>query len=78
MVLKEKLDPSSFLAIVCVKIVSMILAIPALISVLKPVQPGVKSKAIQFYMYWKIVTVFVSPLLDAFAVWLSLEMADDH
>ncbi len=36
MVINEKVDASSFLAIVCVKIVSMVLAIPSLVSALKP------------------------------------------
>ena len=73
MVLEEKLEPSSFLAIVCVNILSMCLAIPSLIAVLKPILPGVKSKSIHYYMLWKIFEVFVCPLLDIYAMWQSVE-----
>ena len=69
MVLEEKLEASSFLAIVVVNILSMCLAIPSLIAVLKPILPGVRSKAIHYYMLWKIFECFVCPLLDIYAMW---------
>lgn len=68
MVIEEKLEASSFLAIVVVNIIAMILAIPSLISVLKPILPGVKSKTIALYMYWKIVEVIICPFLDVYAL----------
>ena len=73
MVIEEKLEPSSFLAIVVVNIVAMILAIPSLVTVLKPILPGVPSRAITFYMMWKFVEIFICPFLDVYALWQSTE-----
>ena len=73
MVIEEKLEPSSFLAIVMVNIIAMILAIPSLIAVLKPILPGVKSNVITLYTFWKAFEVFVCPILDVYALWQSTE-----
>ena len=69
MVIEEKLEPSSFLAIVVVNIIAMGLAIPSLIAVLKPILPGVKSRAITFYMMWKAFEIILCPILDIYALW---------
>jgi len=73
MVIEEKLEPSSFLAIVFINIIAMILGIPSLIAVLKPILPGVKSRAIMFYMLWKSLEVLTCPFLDLYALWQSTE-----
>lgn len=73
MVIEEKLEPSSFLAIVFMNIIAMILAIPSLINVLKPILPGVKSKALTAYTYIKIAEVAICPILDIIAFWASTE-----
>jgi hypothetical protein len=73
LVIEEKLQASSFLAIVFINIIAMVLGIPSLIAVLKPILPGVKSRAIMFYMFWKVVEVCVCPFLDIFALWQSTE-----
>ena len=73
MVIEEKLEPSSFLAIVVVNIIAMILAIPSLIAVLKPILPGIKSRAITFYTFWKAFEVAICPFLDVYALWQSTE-----
>ena len=73
MVIEDKLEASSFLAIVLVNIVAMTLAIPSLVAVLKPILPGVRSKAITLYMSWKIVEVILGPFLDIYALWQSTE-----
>ena len=69
MVIEEKLEPSSFLAIVVVNIMAMILAIPSLVSVLKPILPGVKLRSITCYMLWKILEIILCPFLDIYALW---------
>lgn len=73
MVIEDKLEASSFLAIVVVNIIAMALAIPSLVSVLKPILPGVKSRAITFYMMWKILEIGIGPILDIYALWQSTE-----
>ena len=73
MVIEEKLEASSFLAIVLVNIIAMLLAIPTLITVLKPILPGVTSKAITFYMFWKCLEVVLCPFLDVYAIWQNTE-----
>jgi len=78
MVIEEKLEASSFLAIVCVNIFAMLLAIPILITVLKPILPGIKSRAITIYMWWKVFEVFLCPILDVYALWRSSEFASDQ
>ena len=78
MVIEEKLEASSFLAIVLVNILAMILAIPSLVTVLKPILPGVKSRAITVYMWWKVFEVFMCPVLDVYALWRSSEFASDQ
>lgn len=77
MVIEEKLEASSFLAIVCVNILAMILAIPSLINVLKPILPGKKSTFITIYMWWKVFELFICPLLDIYALWQSSEFSPD-
>ena len=69
MVIEEKLEPSSFLAIVVVNIIAMVLAIPSLVVVLKPILPGVQSKAIFLYTIWKTIEIFICPFLDMYALW---------
>ena len=69
MVIEEKLEPSSFLAIVVVNIMAMILAIPSLVAVLKPILPGVKLRSITCYMLWKVLEIFLCPFLDIYALW---------
>ena len=73
MVIEEKLHPSSFLAIVVVNIMAMILAIPSLVAVLKPILPGVKLRSITFYMIWKSFEIILCPFLDIYALWQSTE-----
>ena len=73
MVIEEKLEPSSFLAIVVVNIIAMILAIPSLVSVLKPILPGVKLRSITCYMLWKTLEIILCPFLDIYALWQSTE-----
>jgi len=73
MVIEDKLEASSFLAIVVVNIIAMALAIPSLVAVLKPILPGVKSRAITFYMIWKILEIGIGPILDIYALWQSTE-----
>ena len=77
MVIEEKLEASSFLAIVCVNIIAMVIAIPSLVAVLKPILPGVKSRAINFYMGWKVLEIIVCPILDVYALWQSTEYKPD-
>ena len=71
MVIEEKVEASSFLAIVLVNIIAMLIAIPSLMAVLKPILPGIKSRAVTVYMAWKIFEVFFCPLLDIYAFWQS-------
>ena len=78
MVIEEKLEASSFLAIVFVNILAAIMAIPNLVSVLKPILPGQKSKVISIYMGWKVFEFFICPLLDIYAMWQSNEFSNDH
>ena len=73
MVIEEKLEASSFLAIVVFNIVAMLLCIPSMVAVLKPILPGVKSRAITAYMLWKSVEILVCPFLDAYALFQSTE-----
>lgn len=75
MVIEEKLEPSSFLAIVVVNIMAMILAIPSLVAVLKPILPGVKLRSITCYMLWKVLEIFLCPFLDIYALWQSSEFS---
>ena len=82
MVIEEKLEPSSFLAIVLINIIAMILAVPSLVAVLKPILPGVKSRAVMFYMLWKCFEVLIMPFLDLYALWqntgFKMEGSTDH
>lgn len=71
MVIEEKLEPSSFLAIVFMNIIAMILAIPSLINVLKTILPGVKSKAFAAYTILKVSEILICPILDISALWAS-------
>lgn len=75
MVIEEKLEPSSFLAIVVVNIMAMILAIPSLVAVLKPILPGVKLRSITCYMLWKVLEIILCPFLDIYALWQSSEFS---
>jgi len=75
MVIEEKLEASSFLAIVFVNILAMVMAIPSLVNVLKPILPGQKSNVVTVYMWWKVFELFICPLLDVYAMWRSSEFA---
>lgn len=77
MIFEGKLEPSSFLAIVVMNILAMILAIPSMINVLKPIMPGVKSKAVIAYMFWKSFEIVVCPALDAYALYASTQFNPD-
>ena len=50
----------------------MSIAIPSLVSVLKPILPGVQSRAINFYKIWKVLEIFLCPILDVYAFWRSV------
>jgi len=71
MVIEGNVEPSSFLVVVCVNVIAALLGIFSLVTVLKPILPGVRSRAIMFYMIWKIIEVFICPFLDAIAMWQS-------
>lgn len=71
MVIEGDLEPSTFLVVVSVNVIAALLSIFSLVTVLKPILPGVRSRTVTFYLIWKIIEVFICPFLDAIALWQS-------